>query len=249
MKRIILSEFGTNVPELQTTEPLAEVYKGKVEIRKYMESKEGQGLTWTGLVVGPFFDWSAKSCLTAFPAHDVNMHRGLEDGFIGFDLKSKTATISGSGTTPTNFTLLATTGLATAAILDKPAETADRYVFVNSFRTTQNKILSALQTVTHQQWKVRRTTCEEESRVGKERLEKGDWGGIGQAIMGASYSGGEYDFAEGRDLDNELLGLPVDEDLEATVERILRGEQGKEIGPDAMMITEDLPVLQRPNIE
>ncbi len=57
VKRIILSEFGTNVPELQTTEPLAEVYKGKVEIRKYMESKEGQGLTWTGLVVGAFLDW------------------------------------------------------------------------------------------------------------------------------------------------------------------------------------------------
>ena len=63
VKRIILSEFGTNVPELQTTEPLAEVYKGKVEIRKYMESKEGQGLTWTGLVVGAFFDWYVRPLL------------------------------------------------------------------------------------------------------------------------------------------------------------------------------------------
>ena len=168
---------------------------------------------------------------------------------MGFDLKSKTATICDSGTTPTNFTLLATTGLATVAILDKPTETANRYVFVNSFRTTQNEILSALQTVTHQKWKVEHTTCEEESRVGKEKLEKGDWCGIGQAIMGASYSGGKYDFAEGRELDNELLGLPMDEDLEATVERIVRGEQEKEVGPDAMMITEDLPVLQRPNLE
>ncbi len=93
------------------------------------------------------------------------------------------------------------------------------------------------------------TTCEEESRVGKEKLKKGDWSGIGQAIMGASYSGGEYDFAEGRELDNELLGLPMDEDLETTVERIVRGEQEKEVRPDAMMITEDLPVLQRPNLE
>ena len=65
VKRIVLSEFGTNVPELQTTEPLAEVYKGKVEIRKYMESKEGHGLTWTGLVVGAFFDWYATPLLTA----------------------------------------------------------------------------------------------------------------------------------------------------------------------------------------
>lgn len=72
VKRIILSEFGTNVPELQTTEPLAEIYRGKVEIRKYMESKEGQGLTWTGLVVGAFFDWYAKSLVTAFIFPDMD---------------------------------------------------------------------------------------------------------------------------------------------------------------------------------
>lgn len=96
---------------------------------------------------------------------------------------------------------------------------------------------------------MKHTTCEEESQIGKERLEKGDWDGVGQAIMGASYSGGKYDFAEGRELDNELLGLPMGEDLETTVERILRGEQEKEVGPDAMMITEDLPGLERSNLE
>ena len=66
--------------------------------------------------------------------------------------------------------------------------------------------------------------------------------------MGASYTGGKYDFAEGRVLDNELLGLPMDEDLGRTVEKIVKGEQEKEIGPNAMMVTEDLPVLQRPNL-
>ena len=80
-------------------------------------------------------------------------------------------------------------------------------------------------------------------------LDKGEWSGVGQAIMGASYCGGEFDFAEGRVLDNELLGLPVEGDLERTVERILKGEQEKEIGPDAMMVTEDLPVLRKPSIE
>lgn len=97
---------------------------------------------------------------------------------------------------------------------------------------------------------MKHTTCEEESRLGRETLEKGDWSGIGHVIMGASYSGGKYDFAEGRELDNELLGLPVGEDLETTVERIVRGEQEKEVGPDAMMmITEALPVLERPRLE
>lgn len=95
---------------------------------------------------------------------------------------------------------------------------------------------------------MKHTTCEEESKIGREKLQKGGWNGIGQAIMGASYSGGKYDFAKGRELDNELLGLPTDEDLERTVQRIVRGEQEKEIGPDAMMITEALPLLKRPNL-
>ena len=58
VKRLILSEFGTNVPELQTAQPVP-IYQGKIELREYMKSQEGKGLTWTGLVVGAFFDWSA----------------------------------------------------------------------------------------------------------------------------------------------------------------------------------------------
>jgi len=56
VKRITLSAFGTNVPELQTTEPV-EAFRGKVEIREFMRSREREGLTWTGLVVGAFLDW------------------------------------------------------------------------------------------------------------------------------------------------------------------------------------------------
>lgn len=74
VKRIILSEFGTNVPELQTTQPLAEVYKGKVEIRNYMESKVGEGLTWTGLVVGAFFDWYVL-------LYETRLQKILKDSF------------------------------------------------------------------------------------------------------------------------------------------------------------------------
>lgn len=95
-----------------------------------------------------------------------------------------------------------------------------------------------------EEWSVRHTTCEEESRLGKDKMDRGDWSGIGQAIMGASWSGGAYDFAEGRVLDNELLGLPVREDLRATVAKVVRGELAKEVGKEAMMITADLEVLE-----
>ena len=41
-KKIVLSDCGTNVPELQTTELLSEVHRGESEMKKYMESKEGR---------------------------------------------------------------------------------------------------------------------------------------------------------------------------------------------------------------
>ena len=147
--------------------------------------------------------------------------RGLKDGFLGFDLKTKIATICDSGDTLTNFSMLDAVGQATVGILTHPAETADRYVFINSIRATQNDILKALENVTGERWNIKRTTCEEESRLGREMMEKGDWSGVGHAIMGASYSGGKYDFAQGRELDNQLLGVPHVEDLEKTVKLIV----------------------------
>ena len=152
------------------------------------------------------------------------LNRGLKDGFLGFDLKTKTATICDSGDTMTNFTMLDTVGQATVGILTHPAETANRYVFINSFRATQNDILKALETVTGGKWNVKKTTCEDESRLGREMMEKGNWSGVGHAIMGASYNGGKYDFAQGRKLDNQLLGVPHVEDLEKTIELIVSGK-------------------------
>jgi len=109
----------------------------------------------------------------------LSLCRGLKDGMLGFDLSTKTATISDSGDTPTNFTLLSTTARATAAILERPAETANRYVFINSFHVTQNEILGALEKETDAKWSVKKTTCMEESRLGRELMARGDWSGVG----------------------------------------------------------------------
>jgi len=94
-----------------------------------------------------------------------------------------------------------------------PVETADRWVFINSFHARQNNVLAALEKATDQKLDVKNTTCEAESRVGGKMMAKDNWNGFGPVIMGASYSGGKYDFAQERVLDNELLGLPVNEGL------------------------------------
>ena len=72
---------------------------------------------------------------------------------------------------------------------------------------------------------MKKATCEKQSRIGKEKMESDDWSGVGHAIMGVSYSGGKYNFAVGRELDNELLGLPVGEGLEDFLAKIMNSEK------------------------
>ena len=81
-----------------------------------------------------------------------------------------------------------------------------------------------MEKATDENWNVKKTSCVEESKRGRELMEKEDWSGVGPAIMGASYSGGKYDFAQGKQLDNELLGLPSVGTLESVVAKVVNGE-------------------------
>lgn len=55
VKRFLPSEYGgdTSLPEIEKFTPFA---KGKKEVFSYLKSKESEGLTWTALYTGPFFD-------------------------------------------------------------------------------------------------------------------------------------------------------------------------------------------------
>ena len=56
VKRFIPSEFGTETiePKMQATVP---IFAKKREIVEYLMSKEKDGLTWTAVTNGGFFDW------------------------------------------------------------------------------------------------------------------------------------------------------------------------------------------------
>ena len=55
VKRFIPSEFGSNTNNKEAQE-LVPIFSRKVEIKDYLESQIGNGLTWTGIVTGPVFD-------------------------------------------------------------------------------------------------------------------------------------------------------------------------------------------------
>lgn len=203
VKRYIPGEFGSNteVPEVNAANPL---FHFKLVVQGYLKSKESEGLTWTGVLNGAFFDW------------------GLTSGFLGFDLKKKHAVIYDGGNNYTDMTLLATVGKAVVGILHHPAETANRYVHVNSYRTSQNEILAALEKATGTRWSVEHTSCEEQGKKGKELLAKQDLAGIGPTILAIEYSGADYLNFEKFGLWNEKFGLPkTNQGMEEAVKRVI----------------------------
>jgi uncharacterized protein YbjT (DUF2867 family) len=85
---------------------------------------EKEGMTWTVVVNGAFLD--------------LNMAIGL----LGIDIPKKRAEIISGGDTLTYYTTLEAIGQATAGVLLRPAETANRAVFVHSVVKTQNQLIA-----------------------------------------------------------------------------------------------------------
>lgn len=54
--RVIPSEFGFDTSNPAVIEQIP-FLQGKLELKKYLQSKEETGLSWTALVTGGFFDW------------------------------------------------------------------------------------------------------------------------------------------------------------------------------------------------
>ena len=56
VKRFVPGEFGSNsVPE--TAREAVPWFQKKVDVVEYLKTKEKEGLTWTSVICGAFFDW------------------------------------------------------------------------------------------------------------------------------------------------------------------------------------------------
>ena len=56
VKRFIPGEFGSNsAPE--TARKAVPWFQNKLDMVNHLKSKEGEGLTWTSVICGAFFDW------------------------------------------------------------------------------------------------------------------------------------------------------------------------------------------------
>ncbi|KAL8750977.1 MAG: hypothetical protein Q9184_006227 [Pyrenodesmia sp. 2 TL-2023] len=205
VKRFIPSEFGsdTAAPEVLKLIPM---FNKKAAVTSYLKTKESSGMSWTAVINGAFFDW------------------GMKTGFLGFDLKSHTATIYDTGDTHVCATILSDVAQSVVGILKNPKETANRYVYVQTVKFTQNQLLAILEKSTGEKWTTTKRDTAEARQTGVEKLSKGDMSGIADLITGGIYAGepaAVYD--QTRKLDNGLLGLK-DVTLEELVDKIVKGQ-------------------------
>lgn len=205
VKRFIPSEYGCNTGDPKTLE-LVTVLVPKKGVVDYLKTKESKDFSWTSIVNGPFFEW------------------GLKIGFLGYDLKSHTATIFDDGNRPFSTTNRSTIGRAVASVLTHTSQTANKLLYIDSVTTTQNEILASFEKATGKKWEVKKTTSEEVGKAGTEKVKKGDFSGFGDLILAATY-GKQYasDFKSGPGLSNDLLELPK-ENLDDIVKAVVEGK-------------------------
>lgn len=191
VKRFIPSEFGSNTVNPNTA--TLPCYTNKVAVQKALEekSKGPNGLTYTLVITGPFFDW------------------GLQVGFI-FNTKGKHATLYDGGHRMFSTTTLPTIGKAVVGVLRHPAETKNRPVYVQSTATTLHELSKIAKEASGNPaaWKEDEPNIDDIVAEGWEELKKPNpdphvfaMKFIVQAVwgegMGAHFS----------KLDNELLGI------------------------------------------
>ena len=118
---------------------------------------------------------------------------------------------------------LSQVGNAVVAVLSKPEETANQFIYVDSFTATQNEILAELEKATGERWRVTESTTEEAKAEGQALFAKGDYSGL-LLLLKAIFLGEGYgsDFTKDAVLGNEKLGLP-NQDLVSTVTALAAG--------------------------
>jgi hypothetical protein len=128
------------------------------------------------------------------------------------------------GNRPFSTSNLSQIGNAVVAVLSKPDETANQFIYIDSFTTTQNEILAELEKATGEKWKVTKSTTEALKAEGEPLFAKGDFSGLLMLLKVITFGDGYgSDFGDDAVLGNEKLGLPK-QDLVSSVAALVAGK-------------------------
>ena len=202
VKRFIPADFGScdsSSPHAQDCVPL---FANKTELRSYLAdlARENKGFTWSSIVCGHFFDWA-----TAF-LHIWPREKRADLVKPGDQLKA-------------SYSTLARVGEVTSRILQRPAETANRVLFVQSFCVTQVAIVQAFEKASGAKYDVRWLQAESYEHEQKAKRDEGDKEAIENLVwmLGAI----EGNWEEREEFAMGVLGLE-NENLEKVAERVVQ---------------------------
>ncbi|KAF2431991.1 NAD(P)-binding protein [Tothia fuscella] len=207
VKRFFPSEFGIN-GQSDTVRQMTPFFAVKQELLDYLVEKEKDGLTWTAVIAGVLYDWC------------------ISNGFMGFDLARKEATIWDDGNTRFSGINEGDLGKSVVNILHKPAETANQFIYISSLTATQNETLESLEKVTATKWKINRVNTAQQVSAAQEALGKGDFTGALTLVKATCWSNTpglkqHFEVDEKERLANGLLGLERGETVQDTIERVV----------------------------
>lgn len=230
VRRFFPSEYGVDTSDRALIEkhlPLAVLKHENIELLREACSSTNGKLSWSALITGAFFDWAL-----ALP------------GALAFNIPNMSVNVLDSGDTPYEATNIGTIGKAVVACLTSPArfeDTANRYVYINSFTTTQNEVISLIEKFTGRTVKRNHISAKELSEKALATIEANgglqgcrDFNptperlyapGSGETIMACIFGGeafggiNQYSMHE-PGLWNDRLGLPK-ENMEETVRGVV----------------------------
>ncbi|KAJ4396145.1 hypothetical protein N0V93_000363 [Gnomoniopsis smithogilvyi] len=207
VKRFIVDDFGWG-PDMRGLPEFAEVHMQRRRQWDYarIRAEKNPGFTWTGVTIGNPIDWA----LSKFPT-------------MGFDVTNSSAVIYDTGEEYFTGTTLAGIGQSVVGILQRPVETANRFVKVLSIKTCQNELLHAFEKVTGKQWEIQWSTTRAILDRGRAKHSEGNTGWVLDLVVAQLYDEGEARcvVAPTREQsDAVLLGVAL-EDSEQVVSKAL----------------------------
>lgn len=187
------SEFGVDTSNRSASTYIPFLID-KIETMDHLKTQEDK-ISWTAVITGCMFDWGLRT-----------------PGFAGWNISARTATIFDNGDIYFEATTLDQVGRALAKCLKNHQITRNQYIYVNSFTTTQNEILKALEQTTGDKFTVSKGSVDELWNNGATKAKEGQKLGVLGMLAGAIYGKGHLaQFSSVQGLWNEKLGLPQED--------------------------------------
>lgn len=210
VQRLIPADFGSCDSSSPLTQALVPLYKHKTEFREYLQglASKHPAFSWTSIVPGHFFDWDL-SFIHVFP----------EERRMDFlDAGGKRFSIS----------TLAQVGEATARALERPAETKNQVLFVQSFCVNQREILAAFEKASGEKWRVETYESGRWRDEYKAKADAGDAAAVEECVYYLGTVDADWTTRDGFAM--EKLGME-DEDLDQVVAKVLESQQLRTSSP------------------